>query len=120
MKREFTVAETAHIARLRELNNEAHDHLNSAVDAHKKSDAKEIERAHTRLARCLRSVDVEHARFAGDAMQADLDNNKNIQVSDGVGKSGGSENGRGSPLYTQGNAGIAGWLQRAREGGRRS
>lgn len=114
--REFTVAETAHIARLRELNNEAHDHLNSAVDAHQKGDAKGVQRAHTRLNRCLRSVDVEHAKMASDAVQADLDKNHESQNSDGMGE---GTSGRGSPLYTQGNAGIPGFLARARIGGAR-
>jgi hypothetical protein len=120
MEREFTVAETAHIARLRELNNEAHDHLNSAVDAHQKGDAKGVERAHTRLNRCLRSVDVEHARMAAEGAQKDLDATATIQTSDGIAKSDGTANGRGSPLYYAGNAGIPGFLARARQGGRRS
>jgi hypothetical protein len=47
----------------------------------------------------------------------DIANNQSTQNSGGMGE---GTSGRGSPLYTQGNAGIPGFLARARQGGRRS
>src|ERR1700726_4824336 len=119
MEREFTVAEAAHVERIRGLVGEMHQHLKDAVTAHEKGIAKDIASAHTRLGRCLRSADVTFAKMAADAVQADIAANHKAQTSAGV-TEGTSAPERGSPLYTQGNAGIPGFLARARPGGRRS
>jgi hypothetical protein len=64
-----------------------------------------------RCSRSFRSLHVRFAQWAADAVKAGMDANKQIQVSDGVGKSGGTENGRGSHPLMHGD--IAGWVGRA-------
>jgi hypothetical protein len=91
-------------------NNEAHDHLNSAVTAHEKGDAKGVASAHTRLSRCLRSVDVEHAKMAGGAMQADLDANHKLGTSAGLTEGTSSPPRSVHPLIA---GDVVGWAARA-------
>jgi hypothetical protein len=120
MERAFTAEDSAHLARIKELVGEAEQHHRAGVDAAAKGDMKALAQHQIRCSRSFRSLHVRFAKWAGDAVQADIDANQQIQTSSGTGGAEGSANGRGSPLYHAGNAGIAGWLQRAREGGRRS
>jgi hypothetical protein len=115
MERAFTAEDSAHLARLRELVTEAEGHHRAAVDAADKNDKAALASAHIRVSRCFRSLHVRFAKIAGDAVLADIDANHKVGTSAGVTDGNG---GRGSPLL-QGNAGIPGWLKRAREGGRK-
>jgi hypothetical protein len=118
MERAFTAEDSAHLARLRELTDELSQHHRSACDAAAAGDKAALSSAHIRCGRAIRSMQVEHARWAGDAMQADSDANKQIQTSSGTGESDGSANGRGAHPLLHGD--IAGWVGRAfAKGGRR-
>jgi hypothetical protein len=108
-----------HIDSLREYTNQAQAHLETAGAAHARGDSRGLEASHRALGGVLRGMHRTFESLGKAGEKAGADKNKTIQTSSGVGISGGSENGRGSPLYTQGNAGIAGWLARARIGGGR-
>jgi hypothetical protein len=108
-----------HLQRAAGLVDEAAQHHHAAVLAHKRGDDEALGDAHIKLGRCLRSAQQAFRDMAAAASEQDLINSKTIQTSSGVGVSGGSDNGRGSPLMLKGNAGIKNWLDRARVGARR-
>jgi hypothetical protein len=101
MKREFTAEDSAHLARLRDLTEELSQHHRAACDAHAAGNKADLGSALIRGGRAIRSMQVEHARWAGDAMQADQTATQTVQTSNGTANSDGSENGRGMhPLMT--------------------
>jgi hypothetical protein len=105
-----------HIDRLRELVNTADGQVQVAADAHSRGEDRALESAHRALGVTIRSMHRTLKSIGESGAQADLDNITKTQNSDGMGE---GTSGRGSLLYTQGNAGIAGWLARARQGGGR-
>jgi hypothetical protein len=110
MKREFTAADSAHLARLRELTEEVAQHHRAACDAAAAGDKAALSSAHIRCGRAIRSMQVEHARWAGDAMQADLDANHKVQTSGGMGEGTSGPPRAMHPLMT---GDVAGWVGRA-------
>jgi hypothetical protein len=101
MERAFNSTDSAHLARLRELTEEVAQHHRSACDAAESGNKATLSSALIRCGRAIRSMQVEHARWAGDAMQADQTATQTVQTSNGTAKSDGSENGRGMhPLMT--------------------
>ncbi len=98
---------------------EATGHLANAVDAHRRGDPRAVSLEHGHILRALRQAKSAFKSIAAAAGEQDLVNSKTIQTSDGVAESGGSDNGRGSPLYSKGNAGVRDFLDRARAGSRR-
>ena len=107
-----------HLNRCRSAVDEATRYHADAVDAHLAGDARSVTLAQAHVTRCLRSAQGAFRDMATAAADQDSENTKTIQTSDGTDVSGGSDNGRGSPLL-KGNAGVKDWLDRARAGARR-
>jgi hypothetical protein len=115
----LTVEMRNFVDQLREYTNQAQTHLTAAGAAHDEGDDKALAASHRALGGVLRGMHRTFDSIGKAGAAADQANTQTVQTSSGTGKSDGSAGGRGSPLYLHGNAGIAGWLQRAREGGRK-
>jgi hypothetical protein len=106
-----------HIDRMRELVNTADGQVQVAADAHSRGESRSLESAHRGLGVTIRSMHRTLKSIGEAGEKADHDANTKTQNSGGMGE---GTSGRGSPLYTQGNAGIGAFLDRARQGSRRS
>ena len=110
MERAFTAEDSAHLARCRELTEDLSRHHRSSCDAHAAGNKADLGSALIRCGRAIRSLQLEHARWAGDAMQADQGATSKAQVSNGM-----SEGTSGSPrsMHPLMTGDVAGWVGRA-------
>ena len=105
-----------HIQAAAEAVDEAVDHHANAMDAAAQGDTRKMAVEHAHVSRCLRQAKSAFRSLAAEAAEQDSNNTKLVQTSSGTGVSGGSDNGRGSPLL---KGDFRGWLDRARVGSRR-
>jgi hypothetical protein len=118
----MNVAETNHVARLRELVNDADNQVKAASDAHDHGEDKALAAAHRQLAGTIRSMfrTFDSLGKAGEA--ADQANTSKAQTSAGITEGTSSKPRAAAPVRTTPGL-MTGdpktWLDRARIGSRR-